>query len=249
MLHIVRSLHARVLCVRYSGTQDSAFAKGDRQYAPTLHARHRQNPERTFPYLDRASHQDARSLTNGLHHVAVHGHGKHFSLHVLSFPLIRQIYGYLYLLFTTYPRIFKGNYGFTEKTIGTVYLGSGVGSFVGIFIMGFISDRVVTAMTKRNGGKPKPEYRLPLMMAGALIIPIGLFIYGWTAEKKVHYIVPIIGTALLGAGMMMTFVRMHFVEAELWLMHSRCLDKPISSTCTPSTRLRCRLPRRCCARF
>ena len=75
--------------------------------------------------------------------------------------------------------------------------------------MGMISDRSVAAMTKRNGGKPKPEYRLPLMMAGAVVIPIGLFLYGWSAEKKVHYIVPIIGTAFLGSGMMMTFVRTH----------------------------------------
>jgi len=123
--------------------------------------------------------------------------------------LTLQIYGYLYLLFTTFPRIFEGQYDFTEKSIGLVYLGSGVGSFIGLFLMGVISDRVVAILTKRNGGKPKPEYRLPLMMAGALVIPVGLFIYGWTAEKKVHYIAPIIGSAFLGAGIMMTFVRMH----------------------------------------
>jgi hypothetical protein len=87
-----------------------------------------------------------------------------------------------------------------------VYIGSGVGSFIALFIMGMVSDKLVTAMTKRNGGKAKPEYRLPLMMIGAILIPIGLFIYAWTAEKRVHYMAPIVGTALVGAGMMATFV-------------------------------------------
>jgi hypothetical protein len=112
-------------------------------------------------------------------------------------------------MFTTFPRIFEGQYGFTEKSIGLTYLGTGIGSFLGLVAMGIASDRVVAALTKRNGGKPKPEYRLPLMVLGAVVIPTGLFLYGWTAEKKVHYIVPIIGTSFLGVGMMMSFVRMH----------------------------------------
>ena len=46
----------------------------------------------------------------------------------------------------------------------------------------------------------KPEYRLPLLWPGAITVPLGLFLYGWTAQYKVHWIVPILGTALLGAG-------------------------------------------------
>jgi hypothetical protein len=161
-----------------------------------------------------------------------------------------QIYGYLYLLFTTYPRIFIGNYGFTEKSIGVVYIGSGVGSFIGLFIMGMVSDKLVTAMTKRNGGKPKPEYRLPLMMFGAVLIPIGLFIYAWTAEKRVHYMAPIVGTAFVGAGMMATFVRVLLsINPETWLTRRRCPGKRTLSTCIPSTRRRFPLLRQSCDRF
>ncbi len=43
-------------------------------------------------------------------------------------------------------------------------------------------------------------------MSTAFLVPIGLFIYGWTAEKHVHWIVPIIGTAFVGVGLLATFM-------------------------------------------
>lgn len=116
------------------------------------------------------------------------------------------IYGYLYLLFTTFPRVFEGQYGFSNGSVGLTYLGTGIGSFFGLALCGAVSDRLVVSLTKRNGGTAKPEYRLPTMFIGAWIVPIGLFVYGWAAEKKVHWIVPIIGTGLLGAGMFAVFV-------------------------------------------
>jgi hypothetical protein len=113
-----------------------------------------------------------------------------------------------------------------------------------------VSDKLVTAMTKRNGGKAKPEYRLPLMMIGAILIPIGLFIYAWTAEKRVHYMAPIVGTALVGAGMMATFVCILLsISLETWLMCSRCPVKRILLTYTPSTRRQFPLLRQSCDRF
>jgi len=35
---------------------------------------------------------------------------------------------------------------------------------------------------------------------GSPFIPIGLFIYGWTAQYEVHYIVPLFGTLVVGIG-------------------------------------------------
>ena len=116
------------------------------------------------------------------------------------------VYGYLYLLFTTFPRVFQDQYGFSNGSVGLVYLGSGVGSIIGLFFCGAVSDRGLKYLTKRNGGSPKPEYRLPPMFIGAFLVPIGLFLYGWPAEKHVHWIVPIIGTAFLGCGMLTMMV-------------------------------------------
>lgn len=126
------------------------------------------------------------------------------------------VYGYLYLMFTTFPRVFEGQYGFSSSSVGLTYLGVGIGSFFGLVFCGAISDRLVKSLAERKGGTPKPEYRLPAMFIGAVIVPTGLFLYGWTADKKVHWIAPIIGTGILGGGMFVIIVS----HAVLWI---RCV--------------------------
>lgn len=123
-----------------------------------------------------------------------------------------SIYGFLYLLFTTFPRVFEGQYKFSSGSVGLTYLGIGIGSFLGLMFCGAVSDRMVMSLTKRNGGAPKPEYRLPATFIGAFVVPVGLFMYGWSAEERVHYMVPIIGSALLGCGMFIIFVSVEYLE-------------------------------------
>lgn len=119
------------------------------------------------------------------------------------------IYGYLYLLFTTITSVFEEEYGFASGTVGLSYLGLGVGSFIGLIMLGVTSDRLLKHLSTKNGGS-KPEYRLPPMIPGSLFVPASLFMYGWSAYYHTHWIVPIIGTSLLGVGMMIAFVSTRF---------------------------------------
>ncbi|KAF2714752.1 MFS general substrate transporter [Pleomassaria siparia CBS 279.74] len=116
------------------------------------------------------------------------------------------VYGYLYIMFTTFPRVFEGQYGFDVQKVGLTYLGPGVGSFVGLVFCGLLSDRQMKSLTAKNGGQAKPEYRLPAMFVGTLMVPIGLFLYAWTTENKNHFMLPIVGTAFLGAGLFCIFM-------------------------------------------
>ena len=84
---------------------------------------------------------------------------------------IAVVYGYLYLLFTTITNVFEGVYHFSPGNVGLTYLGLGVGCFVGLFIFGMASDRIMKA--KSASGEMKPEYRLPPMIPGAWAVPIG----------------------------------------------------------------------------
>lgn len=119
---------------------------------------------------------------------------------------IAFVYGLLYLLFTTITSVFTDIYHFSQGLAGLAYLGIGIGMFLGVFIVGASSDRLLKKLTAANNGVVKPEYRLPPMMVAGLILPLGLFLYGWTAEYKVHWIVPIIGMGLVGLGLIGSFV-------------------------------------------
>jgi len=117
---------------------------------------------------------------------------------------IAVTYGYLYLLFTTVTFVFEDQYNISSSNVGLVYLGIGLGQLTGLSIFGYYSDKLLRKWAK--GGELKPELRLPLLWPGAFLIPTGLFIYGWSAEYKVHWIVPLIGTFIFGAGMIITFM-------------------------------------------
>lgn len=43
------------------------------------------------------------------------------------------------------------------------------------------------------------------MIPGGLLVPIGLFLYGWSAQYKTHWIVPNIGAAIFAMGLIICF--------------------------------------------
>jgi MFS family permease len=111
------------------------------------------------------------------------------------------VYGLLYLLFTTITGVFTTTYGFSQGLSGLSFLGLGIGMLIGLTMFGVASDRILKHLTAKNG-VTKPEYRLPPMIPAALLVPFGFFIYGWTTKYAVQWIVPIIGTVLVGVGLL-----------------------------------------------
>lgn len=77
------------------------------------------------------------------------------------------VYGILYLLYTTFTFVFMEYYNFSSRTVGLTYLGSGIGMFLGLFLIGGASDRILKSKAAKHGGELKPEYRLiPLLWTG-----------------------------------------------------------------------------------
>ncbi|KAI1119978.1 putative MFS multidrug transporter [Nemania abortiva] len=114
------------------------------------------------------------------------------------------VYGYQYIMFSTFTFIFEEQYGFPTNSVGLTFLGFGIGALLGLFVVGFASDRLLKAKTKTGPDGPSsmmtPEVRLWPLVIAAFFIPVGLFLYGWSAQYKYHWIVPEIGTALVGIG-------------------------------------------------
>lgn len=119
---------------------------------------------------------------------------------------IAIVYGYLYLLFTSITQVFEQTYNFSTQAAGLVYLGLGVGSMLGLVLFSTTSDRYMRKMADRDGQGMKPEYRLQTVPLGSVLLPAGLFMYGWTTEYRVHWIVPILGMAIIGIGNLFIFM-------------------------------------------
>lgn len=134
---------------------------------------------------------------------------------------IAILYGLLYILFTTFTEVFEGQYGFSSGANGLSFLGSGVGMLIGLFYAGVLGDRMVQLRIKR-GEQPQPEDRLPwyIVLPGSLSIPAGLFIYGWGTDKHIHWIVPEIGNAVTGYGMIITLMGIQTYLVDAFTQHA-----------------------------
>ncbi|KAF8860918.1 MFS general substrate transporter [Acephala macrosclerotiorum] len=110
------------------------------------------------------------------------------------------IFGLMFLCFSTYSAVFIEQYHFAVGVSGLAYLGQGIGMILGLGLFGGLSDRILKCRAKRNKGEMEPEERLPLMVWFTPIVPIGFFVYGWTAQEKVYWMAPIVGTSFIGLG-------------------------------------------------
>jgi MFS family permease len=129
------------------------------------------------------------------------------------------VYGYLYLLITTFTVVFESTYHFSSGSVGLTFLGLGVGGLTGLafFVWSNEKKKAVEARDRSIAAAAgiEPEYRLAMLIPGAILIPIGLLLYGWTAEYHMHWIVPIISTALIGIGNTVVFmcISLYLVDA------------------------------------
>lgn len=72
---------------------------------------------------------------------------------------------------------------------GLNYIGLGVGLTAASQINALYMDRIYIHLKNKNGGVGEPEFRVPSMILGSLLLPFGLLMSGWAAEEAVHWIV------------------------------------------------------------
>ncbi|KAK3398802.1 major facilitator superfamily domain-containing protein [Sordaria brevicollis] len=135
------------------------------------------------------------------------------------------IYGILYLHMTTLPLLFSSeslyglpSYHWPSSLTGLSYLGVGLGSVAGALLSAafvnrtyaYMKARATTATSQHHNTEQldrTPEYRMPFMQLGALIVPTGLLIFALTAGKpNIHWIAPLIGAGVFSTGMLITYI-------------------------------------------
>lgn len=109
------------------------------------------------------------------------------------------IFGMMFLMLSTMSTVYQQVYGWDVGNSGLPYLGLGIGLFLGLGIYSATADRVYRRLTKTI--TPTPEMRLAPITLGSPLAAIGLIIYGWSFEKQLHWILPIIGCVIFCFGM------------------------------------------------
>ncbi|KAK1993637.1 MFS general substrate transporter [Colletotrichum falcatum] len=131
------------------------------------------------------------------------------------------IYAMIYFMFSTFSFVFQESYGFGQGTVGLVYIALGIGMMIGLAVQQATGNRIMSKLAERHhSDKPKPEYRLPIMILGGLFIPSGLFIYGWTAQQRIQWAVPLLGTLVVGAGVSIINISVNLYLVDAYTVYA-----------------------------
>ncbi|KAK4556634.1 hypothetical protein LTR86_006205 [Recurvomyces mirabilis] len=118
---------------------------------------------------------------------------------------ISLVYGILYLIFFAFPISYEFDRGLEFGVSALPF----IGIFVGVLIACvYIAWETVAVFTpKMHKAKTLvPEERLPPMMAGSIILVIGLFWFAWTSLPSINPWPQIISGVFIGCGIIMIFM-------------------------------------------
>ncbi|KAL8727113.1 MAG: hypothetical protein Q9181_005825 [Wetmoreana brouardii] len=109
--------------------------------------------------------------------------------------------GWLIVLSESVSEIYRSeDYHFSALGVGLVYVSPFVGGILGTAVAGKVSDIIVQAMSRRNGGIYEPEFRLVMAIPVAISTCIGLMGFGWSAAEKDNWIVPTVFFGIISFG-------------------------------------------------
>ncbi|KAE8136466.1 major facilitator superfamily domain-containing protein [Aspergillus pseudotamarii] len=98
------------------------------------------------------------------------------------------VFGVLYILLSTYPKVWTEEYDESPGIGGLNYISLGLGYILGSQINAGSSDAIYQKL------KGEPEVRVPPMFVSSALIPIGMFWYGWSVQAHTHWIMPNVGS-------------------------------------------------------
>lgn len=91
-------------------------------------------------------------------------------------------------------------YHFNALSTGLMYISPFIGGVLGTAVAGKVSDIIVKAMARRNGGLYEPEFRLVMAIPILFTTLIGLMGYGWAAQERDNWIVPTVFLGVISFG-------------------------------------------------
>ncbi|KAI0118201.1 major facilitator superfamily domain-containing protein [Nemania sp. FL0031] len=91
-------------------------------------------------------------------------------------------------------------YDFDALSTGLIYISPFIGGVLGTAVAGRVSDVIVKAMARRNGGLYEPEFRLVMAIPITITTVLGLIGFGWSANVRDAWIVPTVFFGVVSFG-------------------------------------------------
>ena len=111
------------------------------------------------------------------------------------------LFGVMYLAITSLPTLWTDIYRESISVGSLNYISLGIGYLIGMQSTARLNDAIYKRLKYKSDDKlGQPEFRLPLMVPGGILLPLGLLLYGWSAQAHLHWIMPNIGIAIFGMG-------------------------------------------------
>ncbi|KAI9150755.1 major facilitator superfamily domain-containing protein [Paramyrothecium foliicola] len=109
-------------------------------------------------------------------------------------------YAIFYSFFESFRLVYTRMYGFSPGEQGTAFISVTVGTAVAAvwyitYNFCFVRPRVL------RGETPAPETKLYLALFSTPMMPVGLFIFAWTSDPGIHWVVSCIGVAITTCGL------------------------------------------------
>lgn len=134
---------------------------------------------------------------------------------VLSFALwIGFLWGIIFISLEAIPIVFSG-YGWNAEQQHMALLTIAVGGTIGYFF-NFHQEKLYAATARKYGGKPPPEARLYYAAAGAVLAPVGLFIFAWTGRPGISPAAPIVGLTLFNLALFPVYLAVFSYLADVY---------------------------------
>ncbi|KAK4687592.1 MFS transporter, DHA1 family, multidrug resistance protein, partial [Tremellales sp. Uapishka_1] len=114
-------------------------------------------------------------------------------------------YGVLYMLFSFIPLIYEDIRGWNTLVGALPFLSVFLGCLTAAGINLAYAHLVFAPHLDRHGGKAAPEMRLPPMMIGSILFPVGFFIVGWTSKASIQWFPSLVGFYFIGTSFLLIF--------------------------------------------
>ncbi|KAF8861676.1 MFS general substrate transporter [Acephala macrosclerotiorum] len=130
------------------------------------------------------------------------------------------VYSILYLIFFAYPYSFRQVRGWATGISALPFLGLFLG-IVGCCMYIALDTKLRFNPMLIKSKKPfLPEARLPPMIVGSILLPIGLFWFAWTSNPNIHWAPQVVSGIFTGCGIFLVFLPSQIYVVDCYLLNA-----------------------------